>query len=143
MISLPDVNVLLSLAWANHPHHNAAHTWFAGAAPAGWGTCLLTQIGFLRLSLNPQIVGVTLDCKAATALLSGLMAHPNHQFVDLAPSITATPFDELVPRIVGHQQVTDATLMHLARFHGMKFVTLDQGTRALCPWSGNLEVIVP
>ena len=143
MISLLDVNVLLSLAWGNHPHHNAAHAWFAQNASGGWATCLLTQIGFLRLSLNPVIVGVTLDCPTAVGLLAGLMAHPNHQFLDLAPTITATPFDELVPKIVGHQQITDATLLHLARFHGMKLVTLDQATSALCPWSGNLEIIVP
>jgi len=143
LTSLPDVNVLLSLAWANHPHHNAAHSWFAQNALAGWATCLLTQLGFLRLSLNPQIVGVALDCPTALALLAGLMAHPNHQFIDVGPTITATPFDELAPRIIGHQQVTDAALMHLARFHGMKLVTFDQGTATLCPWSGSLEVLVP
>jgi uncharacterized protein len=143
LIALPDVNLLLSLAWANHPHHHAAHSWFAANAQAGWATCLLTQIGLLRLSLNPRIVGVTLDCQAALALLTGLMAHPNHQFIDLAPTVTATPFDELVPRVIGHQQLTDATLLHVARFHGMKLATLDQATAALCPWSGNVEVIVP
>jgi toxin-antitoxin system PIN domain toxin len=102
LISLLDVNVLLSLAWSNHPHHNAAHTWFAQNARGGWATCHLTQIGLLRLSLNPQIVGVALSSQAAMALLAGLIAHPNHQFIDLAPTITATPFDELVPKIVGH-----------------------------------------
>jgi toxin-antitoxin system PIN domain toxin len=83
LISLLDVNVLLCLAWSNHPHHNAAHAWFAQNAPGGWATCLLTQIGLLRLSLNPQIVGVVLSSQAAMALLAGLIAHPNHQFVDL------------------------------------------------------------
>jgi hypothetical protein len=42
-----------------------------------------------------------------------------------------------------HQQITGAALMHLGRFHAMKLVTLDQATNALCPWSGNLEIIVP
>jgi uncharacterized protein len=143
LISLLDVNVLLSLAWSNHPHHNAAHAWFAQNAPAGWATCLLTQIGFLRLSLNPQIVGVALDCQSALAELAGLMAHPNHHFVDVAPTITGAPFDELIPKIVGHQQITDATLLHLARFQGMKLVTLDQSISAICPWSGHLEIIIP
>ena len=143
MISLPDVNVLLSLAWSNHPHHQAAHTWFAREAPSGWATCLLTQLGFLRLSLNPQIVGIALDGPAAMALLSGLTAHPNHQFVDLAPTITSAPFDELLPKIVGHQQITDAALLHLARYHATKLVTFDRGTIALCPWNGNLDIIVP
>jgi hypothetical protein len=93
--------------------------------------------------MNPQIVRVALDGPGAMAILAGLTAHPNHQFADLAPTITAAPFDELVPKLVGYQRVTDAALMHLARFHGMKLVTLDQGTSAFCPWSGNLEVIIP
>ena len=143
MTALLDVNVLLSLAWSNHPHHQAAHDWFARNASAGWATCLLTQIGFLRLSLNPKIVGVSIDCPAALSLLAGLVAHPQHQFIERAPTASAAPFDELVPRIFGHQQISDATLLHLARFHGAKLVTLDQAMTALCPWSGNLEVIVP
>ena len=64
MIALPDINVLRALAWSNHPHHDAAHRWFARDAAAGWATCLFTQTGFLRLSLNPQIVGVAIDCQA-------------------------------------------------------------------------------
>jgi predicted nucleic acid-binding protein len=75
LIALPDVNVLLSLAWANHPHHQAAHDWFAREASAGWATCLLTQTGFLRLSLNPSIVRVSIDCAGALALLAGMWAH--------------------------------------------------------------------
>jgi putative transposase len=35
------------------PQHSAAHRWFAHDAAAGWATCLFTQTGFLRLSLNP------------------------------------------------------------------------------------------
>lgn len=143
MIALPDVNVLLSLAWANHPHHNAAHRWFARDAPSGWATCLVTEIGFLRLSLNPVIVGASLDCQSVLAVLLKLQSQSNHQFVEKSPTTTAPPFDDLVPRIFGHQQITDAALLHIARFHGMKFVTFDQAVTALCPWSGNLEVIVP
>jgi len=69
LIWLPDINVLLALVWRHHAYHDAAHRWFAHDAAAGWATCLLTQTGFLRLSLNPQIVGVSLDCQAALHLL--------------------------------------------------------------------------
>jgi hypothetical protein len=65
LIGLLDINVLLALAWSHHVHHDAAHGWFARETAAGWATCLLTQTGFLRLSLNPQIVGILLDCQAA------------------------------------------------------------------------------
>jgi predicted nucleic acid-binding protein len=61
LISLPDVNVLLALAWTNHIHHDAAHRWFAHNAEAGWATCLHTQSAFLRLSLNPHVAAVNID----------------------------------------------------------------------------------
>jgi uncharacterized protein len=50
LIALPDINVLLALAWSNHAHHDAAHRWFARDATAGWATCVLTQTGFLPYS---------------------------------------------------------------------------------------------
>ncbi len=143
MISLPDVNVLLSLAWKNHAHHQAAHDWFAREASAGWATCLLSEVGFIRLSMNSPIVGVSIDSQAALGLLSGMTAHPSHRFVEVAPTVTATPFDALLLNLKGYRQVTDATLLHLARFHGMKLVTFDAGISSLCPWSANLQVLVP
>jgi uncharacterized protein len=86
LIALPDINVLLALAWSNHPHHDAAHRWFVRDAAAGWATCLFTQTGFLRLSLNPQVVGVAIDCQAALQLLHSLVAHPAHHYVETAPA---------------------------------------------------------
>jgi hypothetical protein len=98
---------------------------------------------FLRLSMNPQIVGVSLDCVSALRLLENLVAHPQHQYAELAPAMTSKPFDELVPRVVGYRQVSDATLLHLARFHGMKLVTFDQALAAISPWTENLKVLIP
>lgn len=103
MIALPDINVLLALAWSNHPHHDAAHRWFARTAAAGWATCLFTQTGFLRLSLNPQVVGVAIDCQAAIHLLRSLVAHPAHRYVESAPALTTSSFDALVPKILGYR----------------------------------------
>lgn len=143
MISLPDVNVLIALAFSNHPHHNAAHRWFPAAAASGWATCLLTETGFLRLSLNPQVAGVSLGCAAAISLLKGLVAHSSHQFLEPAPSLTDSTFEDLTRRIVGYRQVSDATLLHMAKSHGYKLATFDQGIAALCPWPTHLEVIPP
>jgi toxin-antitoxin system PIN domain toxin len=141
--ALLDVNVLLALSWQNHVHYDDAHEWFANHSADGWGTCLLTQAGFLRLSLNPQVVGTTASCDDVVAVLHSLTGHPHHQFVDVGPTLTFAPFDELSPHIVGHRQVTDATLLHIARFHAMKLVTFDQGISVICPWQENLEVIQP
>ena len=141
MIGLPDVNVLLALAWRHHAHHDAAHDWFARESAAGWATCLLTQTGFVRLSLNPQVVGVSLDSQAALNLLQSLVAHPHHHYEEAAPSLTTTAFGELVSNITGYRQVPDATLLYLAHVHDMKLVTFDRPIAALCPWPVHLDVL--
>ena len=92
MRALLDVNVLLALVWSNHPHHEAAHRWFAREAATGWATCLFTQSG-LRLSLNPQIVGVSIDCQTALQLLQQLVIHPHHYYMEQVPTLTGTAFD--------------------------------------------------
>jgi len=143
VISLPDVNVLLALIWSNHPHHQAAHQWFARHADAGWATCIFTQTGFLRLSMNPRVVGVAIDCRTVLELLEGLVAHPHHHYVETAPSMLEPPFGELAPHIVGYRQVPDATLLHLARIHQMKLLTFDQAVANVCPWEEHLETILP
>jgi len=143
LISLPDVNVLLALVWSCHPHHEVAHEWFGREAASGWATCLFTQTAFLRLSLNPQVVHVAIDCPAAVRLISGLVDHRTHHFVDAAPALVGTSFQELVSKIVGYRQVSDATLLYIARSHGLKLVTSDQTVTAICPWEQNLRILSP
>jgi toxin-antitoxin system PIN domain toxin len=143
LIALPDINVLLALIWSHHPSHDAAHRWFARDAASGWATYLFTQTGFLRLSWNPQVVGVSIDAQAAFHLLRSLGAHPHHQYMEAAPALTTPPFDELVPHLTGYRQVPDATLLHLARVHGMKRITFDQAVSVGCPWNDNLELLTP
>jgi len=143
LIALPDVNVMLALVWSHHPHHEAAHRWFARAAATGWATCLFTQTGLLRLSFNPQIVGVSIDCQTAVQLLQQLVAHPHHQYVEQAPTLTETDFEAVIPKIRGYRQVADATLLYLARRSGMKLVTFDQPVAAICPWPEHLELLTP
>jgi uncharacterized protein len=141
LIALPDVNLLMALTWSNHPHHERAHRWFAESAENGWATCLLTQTGFLRLSLNRQIVGVSIDSGTALALLTMLLSHPGHRYLETIPGLTAGPFVEIASQITGYRQVTDATLLHLARTHGTKLVTFDKPVAAICPWAENLEIL--
>ncbi len=46
MICLLDINVLLALAWADHPQHDTAHDWVAAQAKYGSvhvATCPLTE----------------------------------------------------------------------------------------------------
>jgi len=142
LIALPDVNVLLALAWAQHQHHEAAHAWFGNAAGDGWATCLLTQTAFVRLSMNPQVVHVAIECQAARDLLSGLVAHPKHQFVEAGPTLTSTHFDPLASRVRGYRQMTDATLIFLAKTQDLKLVTFDHAALSLSPWPEVCEILI-
>jgi toxin-antitoxin system PIN domain toxin len=141
LIALPDINVLLALAWSNHPHHEAAHGWFAGTADNGWATCVLTQSGFLRLSMNPQVVGVALDCKTARGLLAKLAGQADHLYVDRAPALEGALFEAIGSRIVGYRQMSDATLVLIARAHGLQIVTFDRALENICPWPENVLVL--
>jgi esterase/lipase superfamily enzyme len=50
---------------------------------------------------------------------------------------------ELVPKIIGYRQVSDATLLHLARVSGLKLVTFDRPVAAVCPCPDHLELLTP
>jgi toxin-antitoxin system PIN domain toxin len=141
LIALPDVNVLLALAWQPHVHHDAAHAWFQKSAQDGWATCLFSQAAFVRLSMNPHVVHSALDCSGALRLLSGLVAHPHHRFFSGAPALSESPFDAISPLVSGYRQMSDATLLFLARTHGLKLVTFDQAVLTLSPWPESVQVL--
>jgi predicted nucleic acid-binding protein len=95
----------------------------------------------MRLSLNPQIVPAALTAPAALDLLRQLTAHPNHQFIAEMPALTSQSFDPLVARIQGYRQMSDATLLMLAKSHGLKLITFDRAIQALTPWPESLEIL--
>jgi len=84
-----------------------------------------------------------MDCQAALHLLHSLVAHPTHHYVETAPALTASSFDALVPNIIGYRQISDATLLHLARVCGLKLITFDRPLAAICPWDDHLELLTP
>ena len=131
-VSLLDVNVLLALAWPTHVHHLAAHQWFSENHDAGWATCPITQLGFVRLSMQPAVVKVPIlfgDVMAALAQMTGSGAH---RFWPLEGGL-AEIRDEIRARIVGHHQLTDALLLDLAVRHGGRLVTFDLRISGLLP----------
>jgi len=54
---LPDVNVLLALAFDAHEHHPPALRWLNSVGDGQAGLCRVTQSGFLRLASNPALFG--------------------------------------------------------------------------------------
>jgi uncharacterized protein len=119
--ALLDTNVLIALVVADHVHHDAAEAWFTTGADA-FATCPITQGGLIRL-----LVRQGEPAKAAIDLLSALAVHPRHEFWPDDQSFEAVS----VRGVMGHRQVTDAYLAHLARARDGRLATFDQGLAKL------------
>jgi uncharacterized protein len=130
-VSLPDVNVLVALAWPSHVHHRVAAEWFASPAAEPWATCPITQSGFIRVSSNPGIVDPAVTPREARSMLRRFTALRQHQFWvdDLDFTAEDLPFEF----VMGHRQVTDAYLLGLAIARDGRLVTLDRAISDLLP----------
>jgi toxin-antitoxin system PIN domain toxin len=133
--TLLDVNVLLALTWPNHQHHGAAHEWFGRESRHGWATCALTQLAFIRLSSNPVYTPAAVTPQQAADLLARLVAHRTHRYWRTLPPVDAGGFT----RVLGHQQVQDAYLVHLAERSRGRLATFD---RRLAAHAGPDECVV-
>src|SRR6266849_452026 len=125
MVRLLDVNVLLALAWPNNTHHDAAHAWFASHKHEGWATCLLTEAGFVRSSSQPAVTKQVIAVREAIAILTASTASNEHHFWEHTTRVTDL-LPEMLPRIMGPQQLTDALLLNLAIQRGGTLATFDK-----------------
>ena len=127
---LLDVNTLIALAWDDHEHHQAAHEWFTANAQAGFATCHVTQSGFLRISLNPNVVHCKITAGEATAMLDSLTSQSSHRFWEDGPVETNSVLWILV---TGHNEVPDTNLFLIARRNSGKLVTFDGAIKNRLP----------
>ena len=118
---LLDANVLIALVVGDHVHHDHAEAWFA-AAGTGFATCPITQGGLMRLLIRE---GQTAE--SARSVLQGITGDPRHEFWPDSASYHDIP----VTGIIGHRQVTDAYLVHLARSYSARLATFDQALAKL------------
>lgn len=95
--------------------------WFAGS-PEAFATCPITQGSLVRLLIREGE-----PAHAAVAVVSALMAQPRHEFWPDEAAFDAVSFNG----VIGHRQVTDAYLAHLARARGGRLATFDQGLAKL------------
>ena len=130
MISLPDVNVLIALAWPNHVHHTAAWAWFDMHRKEGWATCPLTEAGFVRVSCNPSVVRHTVTPLDAIVVLERLTQLGSHRFWPLDRSILHLP-ESIGARLQGYRQITDAVLLAAAMQREGQLATLDVAMEGL------------
>lgn len=130
MTSLPDVNVLIALAWPNHVHHAATWAWFKAHQEEGWATCPLTEAGFVRVSCNPSVVHHPVTPLDAIRVLKRLTQLGSHVFWPLDQSIVRLP-DSIGVRLQGYRQITDAVLLATAMQRHGQLATLDGGIEGL------------
>ena len=80
MIVLPDVNVLVALAWPNHVLHGRARAWFEKGHRKGWATCPVTESGFVRVSANRRVMPIATTPQRAIELLRRMTGLDGHTF---------------------------------------------------------------
>ncbi|MEO8805138.1 MAG: TA system VapC family ribonuclease toxin [Burkholderiaceae bacterium] len=121
--ALLDVNVLVALLDADHLHHTRAMGWLAENIAAGWASCAITQNGCVRIMSQPGYPNA-LPAAGVAQRLREATATEHHLFVSSDLSLLDEQhFD--AEQLLGHRQVTDAYLLGLAVWHGMRFVSFD------------------
>lgn len=142
MTDLLDVNVLISLAWPNHVHHQAAQKWFRARSPQPWATTPVTESGFVRVSSNKSAIPTAVTPSEALLLLSRLRQVPGHVFLpDDLELVVGTAYVR-AERIVTHRLVTDAHLLAVAQRYGGRLATLDRGIATMAGDAAGV-VLVP
>lgn len=125
MRALLDINVLIALLDADHPHHAWSARWLKANIKHGWASCPLTQNGCIRIMSQPAYPNGAPPGRIASLLREAMQA-PAHEFwPDDIDGVTSTTLDWAV--ILGSRQLTDAYLLALAVHRGGRFVTLDRG----------------
>lgn len=118
MTYLLDVNSLIAWHHAGSPHHGRFHTWAAKIGRTNLRTCALSELGFIRVSM--QLFGYTL--RQATSELA-LIRKETGGFVEQAPSPRLPEWANTAAR------TSDGYLVQLAASVGMKLATLDEGIK--------------
>jgi len=121
---LLDVNVLIALFDPAHPHHDAAHEWFAANRSQGWATCAITVNGCVRV-LSASAYPSRVPLSEAVHMLREFCSAVDHHYWPLAPSLADASLinPALIP---GPKQITGVHLLATAIQQGGKLVTFDR-----------------
>lgn len=116
---LLDVNALIAWRHQRSPHHGTFHAWAARVKPRQMATCALSELGFLRVSMQvfsysrEQAMDALAEMKAQAGGFVG--DAPTPRLADWATSAALT---------------TDAYLVQVATENGLRLATFDRGIPA-------------
>jgi toxin-antitoxin system PIN domain toxin len=131
---LLDINVLLALTWPHHVHHQTAHAWFEKKNSFGWATCLVTHLGFVRLSSHPSFSSQARPPHEAFDMLRKFCALKHHHFWSEPPlGLLHQTRHPVYDKVLTHNHVTDAYLVNLAAYHHGRVATFDQTMEKIFP----------
>jgi hypothetical protein len=130
MTCLPDVNVWVALAVAEHVHHRSARLWFDAIQDDSIVFCRVTQMGFLRLLTNPRVMAAdALTPSRAWRVLDAFYADSRILLAPEPPGLEPSWRALTKPRTPGANFWTDAYLAAFASAAGHTLVTFDKGFR--------------
>lgn len=125
---LLDVNVVIAVHRADHPHHEEARTWFDAMLTGDerFSVPLLVWSSFLRLTTNRRIFAVPTPRAEAFEFIDAVREQPLHLAVAPGPR-HLTLLRELCEEAdaVG-DLIADATVAALAAEHGCELITFDR-----------------
>jgi len=120
---LLDVNTLVALGHTTHVHHARAQAWLQASRSTveSMGTCAITELGFVRVSVQ---AGLQRDIASARAAFSLIKKSSPIKFEFFSDAVGV---DKLPAYVKGPGDLTDGHLLELARAHGIQLATLDAG----------------
>ena len=121
MSYLLDVNTLIALGHVAHTHHQRVQLWQSGLA-AGvdvLGTCAITELGFVRVSVQAGLQANVFTAQSALGRLKATGPVAYELWAD------AVGVDRLPAYVRKTAELTDGHLLELARAYRARLVTLD------------------
>lgn len=127
MIDLPDINLWLSLAVTDHPHHDLAQQYWYEAAVPQLIFCRVTALGFMRLLCNQTVmVGQALQPAEAWNAYLTFRALPEVGFLSDGTACEQQLAEWIASGVVTRHLWTNAYLAALAVTGNCRMVSFDK-----------------
>lgn len=123
---LPDLNVWLALAVAEHPHHAAAANYWREAAARKVWFCRVTMLGLVRLLAQPRLMGKAVMTLRQAFETYGRFAALPEVGLQPEPAECEATLRRLLRADTPARLWTDTYLAAFAASGGLRLVTFDR-----------------